>query len=197
MPIRINGATSGYVELAAPAVAGSTSLTMPATSGTVPVLASGSASGESSSLKINTRPWNMPWGIVAYSVLTTSFSTSGTHTSPQDTGASISVPLVTGRIYKFTQVGNPYNPGSASAGVMFQITDSSGSSVYAAFNIDSQAMLPGASLAVTNVALHTAVVTGSTTFKVRMYAVGVNATVSDYGSSTQSRLFFAEDVGPA
>lgn len=35
MPVRINGASSGYVELAAPAVAGSTSLTLPATSGTV------------------------------------------------------------------------------------------------------------------------------------------------------------------
>lgn len=37
MPVRINGATSGYVELAAPAVAGSTSLTLPATSGTIPM----------------------------------------------------------------------------------------------------------------------------------------------------------------
>jgi len=31
MPVRINGSTSGYVELAAPAVAGSTSLTLPLT----------------------------------------------------------------------------------------------------------------------------------------------------------------------
>ena len=37
MPVRINGATSGYVELAAPAVAGSVVMTLPATTGTLAV----------------------------------------------------------------------------------------------------------------------------------------------------------------
>jgi hypothetical protein len=35
MTLRLNGATSGYVELDAPAVAGTTSITLPATSGTL------------------------------------------------------------------------------------------------------------------------------------------------------------------
>lgn len=49
MPVRINGSTSGYVELAAPAVAGSTSLTLPATSGTVALVPTTSGAGNTTS----------------------------------------------------------------------------------------------------------------------------------------------------
>ena len=45
MPVRINGATSGYVELAAPAVAGSVVMTLPATTGTVATTADTAAAG--------------------------------------------------------------------------------------------------------------------------------------------------------
>lgn len=37
MPVKLNGSTSGYVELTAPAVAGATTLTLPATTGTLVV----------------------------------------------------------------------------------------------------------------------------------------------------------------
>ncbi len=35
MPVRLNGATSGYTELSAPAVAGITTMTMPTARGTL------------------------------------------------------------------------------------------------------------------------------------------------------------------
>ena len=50
--IRVNGSTSGYVELAAPAVAGSTVLTLPATTGTVAV--QGEAYGRSATATVAT-----------------------------------------------------------------------------------------------------------------------------------------------
>ena len=52
MPVRINGATSGYVELAAPAVAGSVVMTLPATTGTVAV--QGEAYGRSATATVAT-----------------------------------------------------------------------------------------------------------------------------------------------
>ena len=51
--IRVNGSTSGYVELSAPAVAGSTVLTLPATTGTVAV--QGEAYGRSATATVATR----------------------------------------------------------------------------------------------------------------------------------------------
>ena len=52
MPVRINGATSGYVELAAPAVAGSVVMTLPATTGTLAV--QGEAYGRSATATVAT-----------------------------------------------------------------------------------------------------------------------------------------------
>ena len=52
MPVRISGATSGYVELAAPAVAGSVVMTLPATTGTVAV--QGEAYGRSGTATVAT-----------------------------------------------------------------------------------------------------------------------------------------------
>jgi hypothetical protein len=45
MTLRLNGSTSGYVELDAPAVAGTTAITLPATSGTVALTASPTFTG--------------------------------------------------------------------------------------------------------------------------------------------------------
>ena len=50
--IRVNGSTSGYVELAAPAVAGSVVMTLPATTGTLAV--QGEAYGRSSTATVAT-----------------------------------------------------------------------------------------------------------------------------------------------
>lgn len=50
--VRINGSTSGYVELAAPAVAGSVVMTLPATTGTLAV--QGYAYGQSATATVDT-----------------------------------------------------------------------------------------------------------------------------------------------
>lgn len=50
--VRVNGSTSGYVELAAPAVAGSVVMTLPATTGTVAV--QGEAYGRSATATVAT-----------------------------------------------------------------------------------------------------------------------------------------------
>ena len=52
MTLRLNGSTSGYVELDAPAVAGTTALTLPDTSGTVAV--QGEAYGRSATATVAT-----------------------------------------------------------------------------------------------------------------------------------------------
>ena len=51
--VRVNGSTSGYVELAAPAVAGSVVMTLPATTGTLAV--QGEAYGRSATATVMTR----------------------------------------------------------------------------------------------------------------------------------------------
>ena len=81
MPIRINGATSGYVELAAPAVAGTTSVTLPA-----------------SSLNLGA----LPLGKLAYA---TSTSVDTAITNEADlVGMSVTTTLVAGRLYKVSMM---------------------------------------------------------------------------------------------
>jgi len=71
--VRVNGSTSGYVELAAPAVAGSVVMTLPATTGTLAV--QGEAYGRSATA----------------TVATTQTTTSATYTDLATAGPAVTV----------------------------------------------------------------------------------------------------------
>ena len=95
--IRVNGSTSGYVELAAPAVAGSVVMTLPATTGTFAV--QGEAYGRSATA----------------TVATSQGTTSATYTDLATVGPEVTVTtgtkalvIVSGEMYDTTANGSPY-----------------------------------------------------------------------------------------
>ena len=83
MPVRLNGSTSGYVELAAPAVAGNVSLTLPNTAGNVVVngansaIVSGTAQASTSGTSIDFT--GIPSWVKRVTVMFKGVSTSGTN----------------------------------------------------------------------------------------------------------------------
>jgi len=72
---------------------------------------SGASSGESSSVKINTKPWNMPWGYVTSSYKVGNITNIATG---ETTALTLSVPEISGRRYKFTW--NIYGQKEGSSG---------------------------------------------------------------------------------
>jgi len=95
--IRVNGSTSGYVELAAPAVAGSVVMTLPATTGTVAV--QGEAYGRSATA----------------TVATAQGTTSGPYVDLATVGPSVTVTTGTKALVILTTVLSNTSAGSYSA----------------------------------------------------------------------------------
>ena len=62
----------------------------------------GTSSGEASTVNINTKPWNMPWGLVGYATRSTSTASITTET----TAVSVTFTAVAGRNYRI----NYYEP---------------------------------------------------------------------------------------
>ena len=102
MPVRINGATSGYVELAAPAVAGSVVMTLPATTGTVAV--QGEAYGRSGTA----------------TVATSQTTTSTSYTDLATAGPAVTVTTGTKALVIFSAYS--YNSSNASNSMSFAVS---------------------------------------------------------------------------
>ena len=155
---------------------------------------SGASSGEASTKNIDVKPWNLPWGIIGRATATSVFTTSSPHTTPQDVGLSITFTPYTTRLYKVTFLANPY-PAGGLQGMVFRFIEGTTSKVV--WNIDSASLETGSSLAITESAFFTAASASSTTYKLQMNAAVSNTSISDYGSATQPRMFWIEDLGPS
>ncbi len=140
--------------------------------------------------------WNQAWGVVGVAKLGTIFTTSSNHTVKQDTGLSVTISAVSGRMYRITVSGNFYPSG----GLQTMVTNIVwGGSEIALYNMNADSLSSGNSHAVSHVFYHQASSTGSTVVKTQLAGTPSNTAVSDYGNSgsNQYRVLIVEDMGPA
>jgi hypothetical protein len=134
-----------------------------------------------------------PMGYVAHAAAVTPFTTTGTHTTAQDSGMSVTVTEPANRRWKITVAANPY--AVAPAAILLTL-------VRAGVTVHEWAV-PAA--AVDNATSH-----GSTfvrfvpstaggigiVYKLQLRSAAASAVI-DYGSAITPRLLLIEDVGPA
>jgi len=133
-----------------------------------------------------------PRGVMAVQSLATGQNTTSTHTTFQDTGATLTFTEESGRIYRITYSSNAY-PNGGLQGMKYRILR--GASNIRQFEIPSGALSTANSWSFTYVIYYTSASSGSQTWKVQFGALSSNTQVNDYGASGQERLFFVEDIG--
>ena len=149
---------------------------------------SGASSGEASTVNINTKPWNMPWGMVTLATNTTNQQTISTVTDL--TGMSVTFTGVAGRRYKVSLM-LPQLSGTVStdrAAITF--TDSANSILYASY---SGVNTHGHPIYLS----YTTTASGSTTIKARLQRDVGSGTVGIYADSVSIKTLLVEDIGPA
>ena len=154
------------------------------------VRTSGASSGEASTVKIDTRPWNIPWGVVAYSVITS--NTSSLNTEVQR--ATLSFTATAGRYYKVSWYeGSIQNGVNASVNTLRLRLDTVGGTQLASSII----YYSGSSFQQGGITNYI----GSFTAGTRSIFATVQtnaATASSYqASSTSPAHLLVEDIGPA
>jgi hypothetical protein len=135
-----------------------------------------------------------PRGIVAAQTLTTNFASSAAHNTFQDTNLTLTFTPSTSRIYRVMLNLNPYPNGGVQA-IAFRLLE--GASEKRLWNIPAAALEIGSSLATTLSSYFSSAASTSTTYKIQFRGVTANTQVSDFGSATQTRQFWIEDLGPA
>lgn len=136
----------------------------------------------------------LPWGVVGVQTLTSDKASTGTHTTFQDTGMTLTLTLNTSRLYRAQISVNPY-PSGGVQGMSFQLLQ--GASVVNHWNIAGAALETGASLAVLLGCYFQPSSGTSTIYKIQFRGNTANTQVNDYASATQTRQFWIEDMGPA
>ncbi len=143
--------------------------------------------GEASTVNINTKPWNMPWGVVSYVKTNTSNITYTSET------LSITAPSFTAfanRMYKATYVeGTTYGSAAGEATARIRLTNTSGAIIGISRHILS------------NTASTNAILTGVFTLTAGTQTV-VGSLQANTGTGTAYRAdggasIIIEDIGPA
>ena len=137
-------------------------------------------------------PWDVAWGVVGAQTLNTGQGTSGTHTTLQDTGATLTINEVNGRTYKVTYSTSAY-PNAGVQGMVYEF-NRAGALLW-------KVEIPSGSLSTFNACsqtwcvYYTATSSASVTYKMQFRALTSNTQVTDYGASGQARMFWIEDMG--
>ena len=167
MPVRINGATSGYVELAAPAVAGTTSVTLPTA---------------------NLNLGALPLGKLAYAT-STSVDTAIT-TETDLVGMSVTTTLVTGRLYKVSMMLPQVFGSVAGDRIRVSITNSTNAYVAIAY---AQVLTYGLPIYIECLVTGS----GGATFKGRLSRDVGTGNLSVYADAYSVKNIKVEDMGLA
>lgn len=131
-------------------------------------------------------------GVLGVGSLTTTFTTSGTHTTPQVEGLAATVDDVAGRRYKMTLVANLYVPGGVNT---IHVTLQRSTVDVRHWDIPVSALDTAQVFGVT--LTHSEVVASSAAGSVyRIMLSGVaNSAVASFASSTYPRQLIVEDIG--
>jgi hypothetical protein len=135
---------------------------------------------------------NLPFGICGVQTLTSQFTTSATHTTFQDTGMTLTITEVSGRIYQITAYCYPY-PNGGDQTMLFQMLRNA--TVVKKADFPSNMLNTGVAVPVVISFTYTSVASGSSTFKMQLAAQTSNSAVADYGAATYPRQFVIQDIG--
>jgi hypothetical protein len=138
-----------------------------------------------------------PRGVLGKQTLTTSFATSATHTTMQDTGQTLSITYEANRILRLTCQGHYYpNGGLQSIDIEFAWGATPTAIGRAAMNAVALETT-GAQTFTTVMYVAPGATAGTANFKVRMRAASANTQVTQYADATLPRFFIVEDIGAA
>ena len=135
---------------------------------------------------------NLPFGKCGLQTLNTQFTTSATHTTFQDTGMTLTVTEVSGRLYRITAICNPF-PSGGSQVILMQLLR--GASVLKTISLTTGMLSTAVAIPVIIDFIYTSVGSGSSTFKIQMAGQTANTSVADFGSAAYPRQFVIEDIG--
>ena len=137
----------------------------------------------------------LPWGVLARTQITSTFTSSATHTTFQDvTSYSTSCTFGPNRVLRVSMQVNPYVPGGANS-IQFKMIR--GSTDLNIFDVNTKLLDTGAA---SSFVLSTTILgpaTGATeTFKVQMRGTS-NLQVANFASASTIGLLMIEDLGQA
>jgi hypothetical protein len=148
---------------------------------------SSASSGEASTVNINTKPWNMPWGLVALATTTT--GDSGITTVTDLAGMSVTFTGVANRRYKVSLMLPQLIGTVPSDRARILITDGSNNSIFLAYALSNTYGLPIYLTYVTTAS-------GSTTLKGRLQRDVGSGNLTVYADSFSIKTLMVEDIGP-
>jgi hypothetical protein len=148
---------------------------------------SSTSSGEASTVNINTKPWNMPWGAVATATSTTGDTSV---TSIVDlAGMSVTFTGVASRRYKVSLMLPQLNGTASGDRARITIADGSNNALFISYSGISTYGLPVYSTYLTTAS-------GSTTIKGRLQRDVGTGNISVYADSFSIKTLLVEDIGP-
>ena len=150
---------------------------------------SSTSSGEASTVNINTKPWNMPWGTIGHVIASGSNTTYAANTFFDVVNATLTRTFIAGRKYKIEGSVSSYSPAGAPNFTFF--IDIGGSTVR---NYEMGTTVDMGRMA--NISyIYTPGTTASTTVKLRgRFTTATGILLQDGGRES---ILNIEDIGPA
>ena len=153
---------------------------------------SSASSGEASTVNINTKPWNMPWGIISVATVSTQANVN-TATLTDLPGMTSTFTAILGRLYKATFAPSHVSGVSGERGRFF-ITGTNISNVKSYYF----GLSPGTSgFSGTFINTFSASSSGSTTVKIQFCRDSGSNNMNVYADAQNLMLLIIEDIGPA
>jgi hypothetical protein len=153
---------------------------------------SSASSGEASTVNINTKPWNLPWGIVGYG---TRASTTATITSETVT-VSATFTAVAGRLYRVQYYEPMIFPVSVSSFMVYRIRSNNASGTVHQ-RVDQEQFISGGDGQTADVRVIKQFTAGTTTLVGTLQTAGGSLTASASTSYITTPYISIEDLGPA
>jgi hypothetical protein len=153
---------------------------------------SSASSGEASTVNINTKPWNLPWGIVGYG---TRASTTATITSETVT-VSATFTAVAGRLYRVQFYEPMIFPVSVSSFMIYRIrSDNASGTVHQ--RVDQEQFISNGDGQTADVRVIKQFTAGTTTLVGTLQTSGGSLTAYANTSYITTPYISIEDLGPA
>jgi len=136
--------------------------------------------------------WNAPWGLLAYQALTSTTNTTGTHTTGQSDGLTVTFTAVSNRRLRITSTHNFTCSGGANGVGYFHRVGGTQIMNHSLPSLNSSTWT-----STTAVSLWTTTASASLTIDVYFAAYPNNTAVNDNASAAWPRWLMVEDMGPS
>lgn len=135
----------------------------------------------------------LPRGVINYQSLTTAYTTTGTHTTYQDDGLSVSVTYGANRLLRVTYQSHMFGSGGNNQPVVQLLQ---GATTLKEFFYTAVTVTSANGLDVNAVVLVATTTAGTATFKSQIRGL-VNTAFQSFGAAGRPRQLIVEDIGSA